>query len=111
MTIVAHWWQRQPQLPLLVPWLITLALFKLPGDLAELICPRLFCAGTETLAASLHLDEGPLGFYSVWMSSAFGVILVRLAHDSGGAGRRRGLAKSSVDTGLVGLTRTGNRSL
>ena len=58
-------------LPLLVPWLITLALWALPGDPAELICPPGLCAGTETLAASLHLDEGPLGFYSVWMSSAF----------------------------------------
>lgn len=57
-------------LPLSVPALITVLIWALPGNPAEIICPPSICTGGEELAARWHLDEGPIGFYTHWVSSA-----------------------------------------
>ena len=57
-------------LPLLVPACITLLIWSLPGDPAEIICPPSICTGGEELAQRWNLDKGPLGFYFHWISSA-----------------------------------------
>jgi peptide/nickel transport system permease protein len=57
-------------LPLVVPAAITLALWALPGDPASIICPPGACDGTEALAARWNLDQGPVHFYTTWMSNA-----------------------------------------
>jgi len=57
-------------LPFLVPALITILIWSLPGDPAEIICPPSICTGGEELAKRWHLDQGPLGFYSYWISAA-----------------------------------------
>ena len=58
-------------LPLAVPAVITAALWSLPGDPAEIICPPGICDGTEALAARWGLDKGAFYFYTNWLSSAF----------------------------------------
>jgi peptide/nickel transport system permease protein len=57
-------------LPLVVPAVITAALWLLPGDPAEIICPPGICDGTAALAERWGLDKGPIHFYVDWMSSA-----------------------------------------
>ena len=57
-------------LPLLVPALITVMIWSLPGDPVEIICPPSICTGGEELAARWNLDQGPWGFYTEWVSSA-----------------------------------------
>ncbi len=57
-------------LPLLVPALITILIWALPGNPAEIICPPSICTGGEELAARWHLDQGPWAFYSHWIFSA-----------------------------------------
>jgi ABC-type dipeptide/oligopeptide/nickel transport system permease component len=57
-------------LPLLVPALITVLIWALPGNPAEIICPPSICTGGEELAARWNLDQGPWGFYTEWVSSA-----------------------------------------
>lgn len=71
------WWLRPLvrvlaalALPAAVPALIAALLWALPGDPAEIICPRELCAGTDALAARWNLDAGPWHFYSSWMGSA-----------------------------------------
>lgn len=57
-------------LPLAVPAVITAALWALPGDPAEIICPPGICDGTEALAARWGLDQGAFHFYVQWLASA-----------------------------------------
>jgi peptide/nickel transport system permease protein len=57
-------------LPLLVPGFITAALWAMPGNPAEIICPPQICDGTAELAARFHLDKGPFAFYKHWLVSA-----------------------------------------
>jgi peptide/nickel transport system permease protein len=71
------WWVRPlvrflaaVVLPLAVPAVITGALWILPGDPAEIICPPGICTGTEELAHRWGLDEGPVNFYLSWLGSA-----------------------------------------
>jgi ABC-type dipeptide/oligopeptide/nickel transport system permease component len=71
------WWTRPlvrllaaVALPLAVPALVTAALWVLPGDPAEIICPPGICTGKEVLAARWGLDRGPVGFYTTWMAHA-----------------------------------------
>ncbi len=72
------WWIRPLvrfiaalMLPLAVPAVITMALWALPGDPAEIICPPGICDGTEALARRWGLDQGPVHYYSTWLTSAF----------------------------------------
>lgn len=53
-----------------MPAVITGALWALPGDPAELICPPEICTGTARLAERFHLDQGPVEFYRWWLSGA-----------------------------------------
>lgn len=57
-------------LPLLVPAIITVLIWALPGDPAEIICPPSTCGGTSELAARWHLDQGPWSFFTRWVSEA-----------------------------------------
>jgi ABC-type dipeptide/oligopeptide/nickel transport system permease component len=73
------WWIRPlvrllaaVALPLAVPALVTAAMWVLPGDPAEIICPPGICTGKEVLAARWGLDRGPVGFYTTWMTHALG---------------------------------------
>ncbi|MEZ4240114.1 MAG: hypothetical protein R3F59_28980 [Myxococcota bacterium] len=71
------WWTRPlvrlaaaALLPLLVPAIITIALWVLPGDPADIICPPEICDGTAALAARWNLDQGPYHFYAHWVGQA-----------------------------------------
>ena len=57
-------------LPLAVPAIITGLIWALPGDPAEIICPREICGGTDVLAARWNLDGGPWKFFTGWLGSA-----------------------------------------
>ncbi len=57
-------------LPIAVPAVITAALWVLPGDPAEIICPPGICDGTAALAERWGLDQGPVNFYMNWMANA-----------------------------------------
>ena len=46
-------------LPFLVPAIITMLIWALPGDPASIICPPESCGGTDTLAERWNLDAGP----------------------------------------------------
>ena len=72
-----QWWVRPlvrtvaaVLLPVVVPGIITLLIWALPGDPASIICPPESCGGTDTLARRWHLDEGPLVYFQHWVSSA-----------------------------------------
>ncbi len=72
-----RWWIRPVvrlmaavALPLAVPALITITLWLLPGDPAEIICPPGLCDGTEALAEHWGLNRGPVAFYIGWMGKA-----------------------------------------
>ena len=72
------WWIRPlvrlvaaVTLPLAVPAVVTGALWILPGDPANIICPPGICTGGAELAARWGLDRGAFGFYTTWMSHAF----------------------------------------
>lgn len=72
-----RWWLRPVVrlcaallLPAAVPLVITLLIWALPGDPAEIICPPQICGGTEALAERWNLDRGPLSFYGGWVGSA-----------------------------------------
>lgn len=71
------WWLRPMVrlaaavfLPFAVPAIITMLIWALPGDPAEIICPPEICGGTEALAARWNLDGGPWKFFSAWVSGA-----------------------------------------
>lgn len=72
-----YWW-IQPlarsivaiALPLMVPACITMLMWSLPGDPAEIICPPSICTGGAELAERWHLHEGAWGFYTHWVSNA-----------------------------------------
>ncbi len=57
-------------LPFAVPAIITALIWALPGDPAEIICPREICGGTDALAARWNLDGGPWKFFSAWVLGA-----------------------------------------
>jgi len=57
-------------LPIVVPAIITMVLWSLPGHPAEIICPPGICDGTEALAERWNLHKGPWHFFSTWMSNA-----------------------------------------
>ncbi len=71
------WWTRPLVrfvaallLPLAIPAVITAVLWILPGDPAAIICPPGICDGTEALAERWGLDQGPIRFYTNWLSHA-----------------------------------------
>ncbi|MCA9493979.1 MAG: ABC transporter permease subunit [Myxococcales bacterium] len=71
------WWARPVirlmaalLLPLAIPALLTAVLWALPGNPAEIICPREICQGTEALAQRWGLDQGPVHYYLTWLSNA-----------------------------------------
>ncbi len=73
------WWLRPAVrlaaacvLPFAVPAIITALIWSLPGDPAEIICPRELCSGTAALAQRWNLDGGPWQFFSGWVSAALG---------------------------------------
>ncbi|HHO50913.1 MAG TPA: ABC transporter permease subunit [Deltaproteobacteria bacterium] len=73
------WWTRPLirllvalAIPLAIPALITAILWTLPGDPAEIICPREICDGTDALAERWNLHRGPVWFYVHWLTSALG---------------------------------------
>ena len=58
-------------LPILVPGIITLFIWALPGDPASNICPPEQC-DTAILAKEFNLDQGAWVFFSDWLFEAFG---------------------------------------
>ena len=56
-------------LPILVPAIITLFIWALPGDPASIICPPEQC-DTAYLAREFNLDKGSWVFFSDWLSNA-----------------------------------------
>jgi ABC-type dipeptide/oligopeptide/nickel transport system permease component len=76
---VNRWWLRPLVrtvsaliLPIVVPVLLTLLLWALPGDPASIVCPPENCTGTEALAERWNLDAGPIHFFTEWLSAALG---------------------------------------
>jgi len=76
---MAGWWLRPllrlgaaATLPLVVPALVAAVVWALPGDPAEIICPRSTCTGGAELAARWRLDAGPWAFYQAWLGDALG---------------------------------------
>lgn len=72
-----RWWIRPlvrigaaVSLPVIVPAVITVFIWSLPGDPASLICPPNVCGGTEALAERWNLDGGPMQFFLGWLSDA-----------------------------------------
>ena len=72
------WWLRPMVrviaaliLPFAVPGIITMLIWALPGDPAEIICPPELCGGTDALAARWNLDGGPWKFFRHWVAAAF----------------------------------------
>lgn len=57
-------------LPVAVPAIITLLIWALPGDPASIICPPATCGGNEALASRWNLNQGPMHFFSGWLSAA-----------------------------------------
>lgn len=77
-----RWWIRPlvrtiaaVLLPLLIPAIITLSLWALPGDPVEIVCPPGLCSeeGAARLMNERRLDAGPWHFYSSWVVDAFRV--------------------------------------
>lgn len=71
------WWLRPAvrlvaalMLPLAVPAVITMLIWALPGDPAEIICPPERCGASSDLAARWNLDRGAMHFYTSWLSDA-----------------------------------------
>ncbi len=60
-------------LPLIIPAIITLILWALPGDPVEIVCPPGQCSeeGARELAEQRYLDQGPVYFYTSWVGNAF----------------------------------------
>ena len=59
-------------LPIVVPAVVTLILWVLPGDPAEILCPPGVCddEARRLLAAHLHIDRGPVAFFVHWLGNA-----------------------------------------
>jgi len=57
-------------LPIVVPAIITMVLWALPGHPAEIICPPGICDGTQALAERWNLHLGPWHFFTTWISNA-----------------------------------------
>ncbi len=71
------WWLRPAvrlvaalMLPLAVPAVITMLIWALPGDPAEIICPPERCGASSDLAARWNLDQGAMHFYTTWLADA-----------------------------------------
>ena len=111
------WWTRPlvrlvaaALLPLLIPAVITVVLWILPGDPADIICPPEICEGTEALAKRWGLDRGPWRFYTGWVEAlvmrltdilmAFPFILLAIAI-VGGLGP--GLRNAMLAIAIVGF--------
>jgi peptide/nickel transport system permease protein len=58
-------------LPLALPAVVTGVLWALPGDPAEILCPRQLCAATDALAKKFALDQGPVHYFTTWIANAF----------------------------------------
>ena len=74
-----RWWVRPLVrtisalvLPIVVPVLLTLLLWALPGDPASIVCPPENCTGTDALAERWNLDQGPIHFFTEWLTAALG---------------------------------------
>ena len=74
-----RWWVRPLVrtisalvLPVVVPVLLTLLLWALPGDPASIVCPPENCTGTDALAERWNLDQGPIHFFTEWLTAALG---------------------------------------
>jgi peptide/nickel transport system permease protein len=57
-------------LPLIVPAVITGAMWLIPGDPVEIICPPGACTGQAELAKRWSMDGTPLWFYYNWLWNA-----------------------------------------
>lgn len=72
-----RWWLRPVVrlvaavlLPIIVPGVITMLIWLLPGDPASIICPPQTCgSSTAALAARFGLDGGPWDFFVHWFGS------------------------------------------
>lgn len=60
-------------LPLLIPAIITMILWALPGDPVEIVCPPGLCSevGAMELMQDRRIDQGPWYFYEHWVWDAF----------------------------------------
>ncbi|MBM75596.1 MAG: hypothetical protein CMK59_09360 [Proteobacteria bacterium] len=58
-------------LPFLVPAVVTIVIWALPGDPASIICPPELCGGTDVLAKHWNLDKGPVHFFLNWVKEFF----------------------------------------
>lgn len=72
-----NWWWRPLirllvalALPLAMPAVVTGVLWALPGDPAEILCPRQLCAATDVLAKKFALDQGPVHYFTTWIGNA-----------------------------------------
>ena len=104
------WWMRPlvrlgaaVSLPLVVPAAITGALWALPGDPANIICPPETCDGTAALAERWNLHAGPLHFYTSWMSDALQLDLGRSWTLMAGSPVYEEMVRSIPYTGLLVL--------
>jgi peptide/nickel transport system permease protein len=58
-------------LPFIVPGIITMLIWLLPGDPASIICPPQSCGSSSAvLAERFHLHDGPWSFFVHWLGSA-----------------------------------------
>lgn len=72
------WWGRPLirlvvalSLPLAMPAIVTAVMWALPGDPAEILCPRQLCTATDALAKKWGLDQGAWFYFTTWLSNAF----------------------------------------
>ncbi|MEO0606320.1 MAG: ABC transporter permease subunit, partial [Myxococcota bacterium] len=68
---LVRWGIVAATLPFAVTAAITLALWALPGDPADILCPPEICEGTALLARAWNLDRGPTQFFVDWTRAAF----------------------------------------
>jgi peptide/nickel transport system permease protein len=57
-------------LPVALPAAVTAVMWALPGDPAEILCPRQLCSATDALAAKWGLDQGPVHYFTTWITNA-----------------------------------------
>lgn len=58
-------------LPLAMPGVVTAVMWALPGDPAEILCPRELCTATDALAKKWGLDQGAWHYFTHWVAGAF----------------------------------------